>query len=109
MNTQERIHRLEAGQALPFPRRGGGSVVLSEGELLVQEPARWLAEMFVQPAAVRLVAPAVLPMDGDCTVVALQPSCVLVREPAPRFSAAQWRGWLANLRWRGREGAPSNA
>lgn len=109
MNTQERIHRLEAGQAVPFPRRGGGSAVLTEGELLVQQPARWLAEVFVQPAPVRLVAPAVLALDGNCCVLAVRASSVLVREPAARFPAARWRGWFASLGRGVRAGAHSNA
>ena len=83
MNTQTQVHRLEAGQALALPRRVAGSAVLSEGELLVQAPARWLAGTVVLSAPVRLVAPAVLPTEPGCSVVAVRPSSVVVQEAAP--------------------------
>lgn len=86
MNTQARLHRLEAGQALPLARRTSAPAVLTEGELLVQEPALWLAGRVVLPAPVRLVAPAVLPPGGSATFVATRPSAVLVQEAAPLLS-----------------------
>ena len=86
MNTQTQVHRLEAGQALALPRRVAGSAVLSEGELLVQAPARWLAGTVVLSAPVRLVAPAVLPTEPGCSVVAVRPSSVVVQEAAPLLS-----------------------
>ena len=97
MNTQQQVHRLEAGQALPIPRRGGGPAVLTEGELVMQEPARWLAGTVVLPAAVRVVAPALLPSCGPGgSFVAVGPSSVVVHEPAPllRAAAAWIRGVL---------------
>lgn len=98
MNTQARLHRLEAGQALPQVRRGAGPVVLAEGEVLVQEPARWLGGTVVVPAAVRLVAPAVLPSPDDCSVVAVQASAVLVPEAKPLLALRALRAASAWLR-----------
>ncbi len=89
MNTQTQVHRLEAGQALALPRRGAGPAVLSGGELLVQAPARWLAGTVVLSAPVRLVAPAVLPAEPGCSVVAVRPSVVVVREVAPWWSPSR--------------------
>ena len=91
MNTQTQVHRLEAGQALPLPRRGAGLAVLSEGELLVQAPARWLAGTVVLSAPVRLVAPAVLPAEPGCSAVAVRPSSVVVQEAAPLLSFSRLR------------------
>ncbi|HEX7892209.1 MAG TPA: hypothetical protein VF522_22860 [Ramlibacter sp.] len=87
MNTQARVHRLQTGQALPVSRRSAGPVVLSEGELLVQEPASWLGGTVVVPPAVRFVAPAVLPAVLSGSAVAVRESTVVVQEPAPLFAS----------------------
>jgi len=91
MNTQARVQRLEAGQALPLPSRRQGPVILSEGELLAQAPATWLGETVVVPPAVRLVAPAVLPAGSSCVFVAVHASTVVLPQRAPLFPVAQWR------------------
>jgi hypothetical protein len=83
MNTQTHVHRLEAGQALAPARRSAGPAALIQGELVVQEPARWLAGRVVLPAPVRLVAPAVLPCGPSTSFVAVRPSCVVVQEATP--------------------------
>ena len=88
MSTQTQVHRLEAGQALPLPRHGAGPAVLTEGEVVVQSPARWLGATVVLPAPVRLVAPAVLPDLPSCHVVAVRASSVVVQEAAPLLSSA---------------------
>ena len=98
MNTQARLHRLEAGQALPQVRRGAGPVVLAEGEVLVQEPARWLGGTVVVAPAVRLVAPAVLPSADGCSVVAVHASSVLVPEAQPVLALRALRAASAWLR-----------
>ena len=95
MNTQTQVHRLEAGQALALARRGAGPAVLTQGELVMQEPARWLAGIVVLPAPVRLVAPAVLPSGPSCSFVAAGRSCVVVEEGPLLFTrklraAATW-------------------
>ena len=96
MNTQGQVHRLEIGQALSLPRRSAGPAVLTEGELLVQEPAQWLAGLVVLPTPVRLAAPAVLPCGACTSFVATRPSSVVVQEAAPLLSrerlcaAATW-------------------
>ena len=98
MNTQTQVHRLEAGQALALPGRDAGQAVLSEGELLVQAPARWLAGTVVLAAPVRLVAPAVLRLEPSSSVVAVRPSSVVVQVAAPLLSFATLRAAAAWLR-----------
>lgn len=103
MNTQAQVHRLEAGQALPLPRRSAGPAVLTQGELLVQQPAHWLGETVVVSAPMRLVAPAVLPGDDSWSVVAVRPSSVTVQVAEPRLVAglpafANWLRDAASLR-----------
>ena len=105
MNTQTRVHRIETGQALPLE---GEVAVLTEGEVLVQAPPRWLAGQVFVPAAVRLVAPAVLPREPSTTVVAVRASSVSVRVAAPLFSratlAAAW-AWTRALPRQGKSRA----
>lgn len=79
MNTQAKVQRIEAGQALAFPRHAG-PVVLTQGEVLLQEPAQWLGGTVVVPRAVRLVAPAVLPVTTSGSIVAVRESMVTVQE-----------------------------
>lgn len=98
MNTQTQVHRLEAGQALALSRQGAGPVVLAEGEVLVQAPARWLAGTVVLSAPVRYVAPAVLRFEPSSSVLALRPSAVVVEEAAPLLSFATLRAAAAWLR-----------
>lgn len=88
MNTQARVLRLEAGQAFRSPSRTAGPAVLTEGELLVQEPARWLGERVVVSAPVRLVAPAVVPAGSRWTIVAARASTLTVSETAPFVAQA---------------------
>lgn len=88
MNTQARTFRLEAGQAFSPSRRIAGPAVLTEGEVQVQEPARWLGGQVVVSAPVRIVAPAVLPSDPSAPIVALRASTVMVVETAPPFATA---------------------
>lgn len=99
MNTQTHVHHLEAGQALALSSPGGGPAVLREGELLLQQPARWLGGTVVLPAPVRLVAPALLPAGQGGSFVAVRPSSVVVQAAAPARAsgrllaavAAWWR------------------
>ena len=102
MNTQQRTHRLEAGQALPLSRRTAGTAVLAEGELLVQPPATWLGGQVFVPPAVRLVAPTVVPASASDAVVALTAATVVAQEAAHPFTAAAGvaraiRRWSAGL------------
>ena len=90
MNTQARVQRLEAGQALPLPSRNQGPAILSEGELLAQAPSYWLGETVVVPPPMRLVAPAVLPPGRSCSFVAVHASTVVLSERAPLFPVARW-------------------
>ena len=99
MNTQAQVRSLEAGQALELSARASGPLVLAEGELLLQEPARWLAGRVVLPRPVRLVAPAVLEAAQDWSAVAVRASKVIVQERAPVLSLAKPL-WLAARRLR---------
>lgn len=96
MNTQATLQRIEAGQALAYPRRGAREIVLVQGEVLVQAPAQWLGGTVVVPRAVRLVAPAVLPGDSEASVVAVRASTLVVQESAPLFASS---AILGAIRW----------
>lgn len=109
MNTQAKIQRIEAGQALAFPRRAG-PVVLTQGEVLLQEPAQWLGGTVIVPRAVRFVAPAVLPVTVAGSVVAVRESTVVVQEAAPVFAGGKVRAVARRLAgtvaaWSGRRWA----
>jgi hypothetical protein len=99
MKTQAQLHRIEAGQALSLSQGSAGPAVLVDGELLVQEPARWLAGLVVLPPSVRFVGPAALP-SGQLSVLAVRPSSVLVHEPTPLLSRDRLRAvatWIRGL------------
>ena len=98
MKTQQRLHRLAAGQALALPRGTARPLVLAEGELLMQGPALWLAGSVVLPAPVRLVAPAALPVGGSESFVAVRPSSVVVDEPVPLLSLERLRALAMRIR-----------
>ena len=63
MDTQH-IQKLEIGEEFKMPRRGASPVVLTEGELLMQAPAQWLADTLLLPAPEKLKAPALIPADA---------------------------------------------
>ena len=102
MNTQAQVLNLAGGEALQLPRRMAGPLVLTRGELLVQEPARWLAGNVVVPAPVRLVAPAVLAATPASSIVAVRASAVVLQQAAPLLSAAirTIQCWSLSLRRR---------
>lgn len=95
MNKQARLHRLQAGQALPLSDRTVGAAVLTEGEVWMQEPARWLAGSVVLPPPVRLTAPAVLPRGAATSYVAIRPSRVVAQEALPLLSREPLRTAIA--------------
>lgn len=95
MNKQARIVRLEAGQAFSDPRGVAGPAVLLEGELQVQEAARWLGERVVVEAPVRIAAPALLQADSSAAIVAVSASAVLVHDAVPLPA----RAWNAAASW----------
>lgn len=96
-NTNTRIHRLAAGQALAVDGKRNRATVLVEGEVMVQEPARWLANTFVVEAPRRVEAPARLPAGTSCAVVALSGSTILVEEEAglAAMLKSAWAGLVA--------------
>lgn len=96
MKTQTQVHRLQGGQALALQGRSAGPAVLVDGELLVQQPARWLAGVVVFPAPTRLVAPATLPAGRSLTFVAVRASSVIAEVAPPLLSR---RGLAAAAAW----------
>lgn len=83
MNTPS-IQKLEAGEAFDMPWRGASSVVLTEGELLVQPPMQWLADTVFVPPSERLEAPAIIPVNA-CSLIALRPSFIEVTQKSPQI------------------------
>lgn len=100
MNTPS-IQKLEAGEAFEMPWRGASSVVLTEGELLVQPPTQWLADIVFAPPSERLEAPAIVPA-GTRSLIALRPSSIEVSQESPQILQAARHAVLAWLRvvWR---------
>lgn len=88
MNTQTRLQRLEPGQVLQLASRAGRPAVLSEGELLLQPAAQWLAGMVFVPPPLRLVAPAVLPQAEASSFVAVRASSVVLPAAGSRLRLA---------------------
>lgn len=97
MNTQQRVRRLETGQVLPAPARGEGPAVLTEGELLLQQPARWLGGTLVMTPPARLVAPALVPDMEPGSIVAVRASTVIVQQREPAFTGRAAAAWMRRI------------
>ena len=100
MKTQTQVHRLEGGQALALHRGHAGRVVLVRGELLVQQPARWLGGVVLIDPPQRIVAPALLADPDSLTIVALRASSVVEESAAPWFTREALQAAAAWLRAR---------
>lgn len=100
MKTQTQVHRLEGGQALALHRGHAGRVVLVRGELLVQQPARWLGGVVRIEPPQRIVAPALLDDPQSLTIVAVRDSSVSVEATAPWFTPEALQAAAAWLRAR---------
>ncbi|MBC5782259.1 hypothetical protein H8N03_04835 [Ramlibacter sp. USB13] len=98
MNTQAQVLRIEAGQALPLPRRTGGPVVLTEGELVMQQPAQWLGGTVVLSAPVRIAAPATLPTGSPGEFIAASAATVVVPAAQPSVVLSSLRATAAWVR-----------
>lgn len=97
MNTQAQVLRLAAGQALAPARRGSAPAILTQGELLVQRPAQWLADTVVLHPPVRLVAPAVVDADASSSVIAVDAATVIVPHQSGRGFASIAGKLLASM------------
>jgi hypothetical protein len=98
MNTQTRLHELQAGEALPLPRDANGRVVLVEGEVLMQAPALYLAGTVIVPPPRWLSAPASWMLSETGSVRATGGARLLIEE-APGWGA-MLKACLASLRRR---------
>ena len=65
MNTNQRSIPLQSGQALAVDRHGSAKLYVTEGEVLLHAPARWLGGTVVLTPPRRVVAPALL----DCAEI----------------------------------------
>ena len=69
---QNTFHTLQPGQALEPVGPRTAMLILVDGDVLVQAPARWLADCVIHlPAAQRLSAPACLPLEGFSAIRAV--------------------------------------
>jgi hypothetical protein len=102
MNTQNHVHELQAGQALALSGQPDGRLVLVEGEVLVQAQASWISGMVIVPSAVRITAPASVPLSELASLRATG-RAKLVIEQAPSLIAT-FRAALAKLQPRARGG-----
>jgi hypothetical protein len=68
--TTTSFQTLRPGQALALPARLPKSLVLVEGEVLVQAPAQWLGGTLVLSKPVRFAAPQSLPVDDGAMIIA---------------------------------------
>ena len=100
MKTQTQVHRLEGGQALALHRGRAGRVVLVRGELVVQQPARWLGGVVLIDQPQHIVAPALLADPQLLTIVAVRASSVVVQAPAPWLTREALQAAAAWLRAR---------
>jgi hypothetical protein len=88
MNTTTTYQALQPGQAFAWPARQPKSLVLVEGEVLVQAPAQWLGDALVLSQPMRVTAPQALNVGEGCSVVASTRSKVAIEE------AQHAGGWL---------------
>jgi hypothetical protein len=65
MKTNHRSIPLQSGQALAVDRHGSARLYVTEGEVLLRSPAKWLANTVVVAPPRRVAAPALL----DCAEV----------------------------------------
>jgi hypothetical protein len=80
MNTTTTFKTLQPGQSLALPARRPQSLVLVEGEVLVQAPAQWLGGALVLSQPVRVTAPHALDVDAQSQVVASSVARIAIEE-----------------------------
>jgi hypothetical protein len=85
-NFNARVQTLPPGDALTNEGDRPLTIAVTEGEVMVQHAAEWLAGHVVQLAPVRVVAPASLSLDPAASVVAIGRAKVVIDE-APSFAA----------------------
>jgi len=85
-NLNARVQTLPPGDALTNEGDRPLTIAVTEGEVMVQRAAEWLAGHVVQTPAVRVVAPASFPLDAAASVVAVGRAKVVIDE-APGIAA----------------------
>ena len=85
-NLNARVQTLPPGDALTNDGDRPLTIAVTEGEVMVQRAAEWLAGHVVQTAPVRVAAPASFELDAAARVVALGRAKVVVDE-APGLAA----------------------
>ena len=78
--TTTSYQTLQAGQALALPVRRPQSLVLVEGEVLVQVPAQWLGGALLTLPPTRVAAPQALNFEAGATFVATTRAKVAIEE-----------------------------
>ena len=92
MNTTHTTYQtLQAGQALALPARRPLSLVLVEGEVLVQPPAQWLGGALVLIPPKRVAAPLALDFESGTAFTATARAKVAIEQPV------RVGGWLASV------------
>lgn len=87
MNTNPLSYQvLQTGQALALPARKPRSMVLVEGEVLLQPAARWLGGAMVTSQPRRAVAPEALDIEEGASVVALTRAKLAIEETRAPFT-----------------------
>ena len=79
-NSNARVQTLPPGDALMIEGDRPMTIAVTEGEVMVQRAAEWLAGQVVQTAPVRVVAPAALSVDAGTSVVAVGRARIVVDE-----------------------------
>jgi hypothetical protein len=102
MQATTRPILLQPGQALAPDRHASGWLVVAEGEVLVQAPARWLGETLVLAPPRRVAAPAAIACSEVASLAALGTAKVHLEEAAGVFGRlrAAWTQWRPAWGWR---------
>ena len=85
-NFDARVQALPPGDALQNDSDRPVTVAVTEGEVMIQRAAEWLAGHVVHTAPVRVVAPASFQLDAAASVVAVGRAKVVIDE-APGLAA----------------------
>ena len=94
MKTTYRTMKLQSGQALAIDRHRPGSLLVAEGEVLVQAPANWLGGTVVLPTARRAVAPAALACSEIASITAIGSAKIHLEEAASLLEPLR-SAWIA--------------
>jgi hypothetical protein len=104
MQPTYRSITLQSGEALALDRQGSRTLLVTEGEVLLQGAAEWIAETVILPPPRRVVAPAVLACGAIHSLAAIGAAKIQIENaarPLDKLKAA-WKdlrfGWLVGPR-----------